>query len=43
MTLLGPDLTTVGFNEEINSNKSKPLYVEYEVLLPGEYVIFSSS
>ncbi|XP_042681898.1 embigin [Centrocercus urophasianus] len=32
----GPDLTMVGFDVEINSNKSKPLYVEYEVLLPGE-------
>ncbi|XP_065595783.1 embigin [Cyrtonyx montezumae] len=32
----GPDLTTSDFNEDINLNKSQPLYVEYEVLLPGK-------
>ncbi|XP_021236473.1 embigin isoform X2 [Numida meleagris] len=32
----GPDLTTSDFNEVIKVNKSKPPYVEYEVLLSGE-------
>ncbi|POI28972.1 hypothetical protein CIB84_007278, partial [Bambusicola thoracicus] len=34
-----PDLTTSDFKGEVNLNKSKSLYVEYEVIIPGESVI----
>jgi len=38
--LLGPDLATQVFKQASKENVSNLTFVEYEVLLPGKYVIF---